>query len=46
MSLAMWLLIIAWGLLAVTTWIPWFMTMGMPVFGWLRHPGRCRVEIA
>ena len=39
MNVAMWLLIIAWGVLAVTTSIPWFMTMGTQVFGWLRHPG-------
>jgi hypothetical protein len=39
MNVAMWLLIIAWGVLAVTTSIPWFTTMGTQVFGWLGHPG-------
>ena len=35
----MWALIIAWGLLAATSSIPWFTQAGLQVFVWIRNPG-------
>jgi len=39
MSSIMWLLVIAWGLLAGVSSIPWFAHAGGQVVIWMRHPG-------
>ena len=39
MNVAMWLLIIAWGLEAAVSSIPWFTHVGLRVFEWMPHSG-------
>jgi hypothetical protein len=39
MSTAMWLLVIAWGVLATVSSIPWFVHAGWRVVDWMHNPG-------
>ncbi len=38
MSAAMWLLVVAWGVLAAVSSIPWFAHAGSRVIEWMRNP--------